>query len=85
MTMYLPNSGVRPTGSEPAEFLDVTSMSGHIEFGSRAPCAPRDGQPSSAAEGPAGTATGVRDGLDQTRQGATVKTSSDIRHQGADQ
>ncbi len=79
MTMYLPNSGVRPTGSEPGEFLDVTSMSGDVEFGSRAR------QPSRLPEGPPGTATGVRDGLDQTPYDATVKPTSDTRYEGADQ
>jgi hypothetical protein len=85
MTMYLPNSGVRPTGSEPAEFLDIASMSGDVEFGSCAPSARPEGQHSNAAEGPPGTTTRVCDGLDRCRRDATVNPSSDTRHEGADQ
>ena len=37
MTMYLPNTGVRPTGFEAGEFIEVTSMSDEVEFGTPEP------------------------------------------------
>ncbi len=74
--MYLPNTGVRPTGFEAGEFIEVTSMSDEVEFGARA----RRAHPEPVPSDPAlGQRTGELHGLEQPPRDATVSMSPDTQ------